>query len=183
MPEKPDQNMQRPDTQDQKTQRPDVQQSRIGFVVQGAVIAALYVVLTVVFAPISFGPMQVRIAEAMTIFPLFTRAAIPGLFLGCMLANLFGDAMILDVIFGSIATLIGAAGGYLLRRNRWLVPVPTVLANTVIIPFVLQRAYGIELPYWLLAVYIAVGEVIGCYFLGELFATVLLRYKKRIFRQ
>ena len=96
-------------------------------VAQGAIIAALYVVLTVIFAPISFGEMQVRISEALTILPMFTPAAIPGLFVGCVLGNLLGGAIPVDVIFGSLATLIGAVGGYLLRKNRWLVPLPTVL--------------------------------------------------------
>ena len=84
---------------------------------QGAVIAALYVALTLVFAPISFGAMQVRVSEALTILPLFTPAAIPGLFLGCVLANLLGGAVLLDVVFGSLAMLIGAVGGWLFRQS------------------------------------------------------------------
>ena len=86
-------------------------------ITQGAVIAALYVVLTLVFAPISFGPVQVRIAEALCILPMFTPAAIPGLFIGCLIANLIGGGIMLDVIFGSIATLIGAVFGYVLRKT------------------------------------------------------------------
>lgn len=150
---------------------------------QGAVIAALYVALTLVFAPISFGPMQLRVAEALTILPLFTSAAIPGLFVGCLLANLLGGAAVLDVVLGSIATLIGAAAGYMLRKNRWLVPIPAVVSNAVIVPFVLRTAYGVDVPYPLLMLYIAAGEVAGCYVLGELFATVLLQNKKHIFKQ
>ena len=144
---------------------------------QCAAIAALYVVLTVIFAPISFGEMQVRISEALTILPLFTPAAIPGLFVGCLLGNLLGGAIPLDVIFGSVATLIGAVGGYLLRKNRWLVPLPTVLANAVIVPFVLRYGYGVELPVLLMAAYVAVGEIVSCYGLGELLGTVLLRHQ------
>ena len=113
---------------------------------QGAIIAALSVALTLIFAPISFGEMQVRISEALTILPLFTPAAIPGLFLGCVLGNLLGGAIPLDVICGSLATLIGAAGGYLLRKNRWLVPLPTVLSNALIVPFVLRYGYGVPYP-------------------------------------
>ena len=143
---------------------------------QGAAIAALYVVLTLIFAPISFGEMQVRISEALTILPLFTPAAIPGLFVGCVLGNLLGGAIPLDVIFGSLATLIGAVGGYLLRKNRWLVPLPTVLSNTIIVPFVLRYGYGVELPIVLMMVYVAVGEIISCYGLGELLATVLQKH-------
>ena len=142
---------------------------------QSAAVAALYVVLTVIFAPISFGEMQVRISEALTILPLFTPAAVPGLFVGCLLGNILGGAVVWDVIFGSLATLLGAVGGYLLRRNRWLVPLPTVLSNTVIVPFVLRYAYGVTLPIPLLMVYIAVGEIISAYVLGELLGSVLLR--------
>ena len=144
---------------------------------QGAIIAALYVVLTLIFAPISFGAMQVRIAEALTILPLFTPAAIPGLFVGCLLANLIGGAVALDVVFGSIATLIGAVGGWLLRKNRWLVPIPEILANTIIVPLVLKYGYGVDLPLLLSALYIAVGEILGCGVMGELLATVLLKRK------
>ena len=148
-------------------------------VAQGAIIAALYVVLTVIFAPISFGEMQVRISEALTILPMFTPAAIPGLFIGCLLANILSPvgAIPMDVIFGSLATLIGAVGGYLLRKNRWLVPLPTVLSNAVIVPFVLRYGYGVTLPIPLMMVYVAVGEIISCYVLGELLCTVLLRHR------
>ena len=149
---------------------------------QGAAIAALYVVLTLVFAPISFGAMQIRISELLTILPLFTPAAVPGLFVGCLLANLLGGAVVLDVLFGSLATLIGAALGYVLRFNRWLVPIPAVVSNTVIVPLVLRYGYGVDIPLLLMALYVAAGEIIGCYVLGELFASILLRYKGRIFR-
>lgn len=147
---------------------------------QGAVIAAIYVVLTFLFAPISFGAMQVRIAEILTILPLFTPAAIPGLFIGCLLANILGGAIIWDVIFGSIATLIGAALGYVLRFNRWLVPIPAVISNSVIVPLVLRYGYGVDMPILLMVLYVAIGEIIGCYILGELLATVLLK-RKQIF--
>ena len=120
------------------------------FVSQGAIIAAMYVALTLIFAPISYGAVQVRIAEALTILPLFTPAAIPGLFIGCIIANGIGGGIILDVVFGSLATLIGAIGGYLLRKNRWLVPIPAIVSNSVIVPFVLKYGYGIDLPIWLM---------------------------------
>ena len=151
-------------------------------IAQGGVIAALYVVLTLIFAPISFGPFQVRIAEALTILPLFTPAAIYGLFIGCLLGNVIGGAVILDVVFGSIATLLGAIGGYLLRRNRWLVPIPAIVSNTVIIPFVLKYGYGVNIPIYLMALYLAVGEIISCYVLGEILAAALLK-RRDIFQQ
>ena len=149
---------------------------------QGAMIAALYVVLTMAFAPISFGPMQLRIAEALTILPLFTSAAVPGLFAGCILANILGGGVIWDIIFGSLATLIGAWLGYKLRENRWLVPLPAVVSNTLIIPFVLRYGYGVaDIPLPLMMVYIAAGEIAGCYILGELLGSLLLRYRGVIF--
>ncbi|MBR6236800.1 MAG: QueT transporter family protein [Firmicutes bacterium] len=152
-------------------------------IAHGAIIAAVYVVLCIIFQPISYGPIQFRIAEALTIMPLFTPAAIPGLFVGCILANIIGQGVIMDVIFGSLATLIGAVLGYLLRRNRWLVPIPAVVANALIIPFVLRYGYGItDIPIALEMVYILAGEVVGCYILGELLATILMPHKKRLFK-
>ena len=152
-------------------------------IAHGAIIAAVYVVLCIIFQPISYGPVQFRIAEALTIMPLFTPAAIPGLFVGCILANIIGQGVIMDVIFGSLATLIGAVLGYLLRRNRWLVPIPAVVANALIIPFVLRYGYGItDIPIALEMVYILAGEVVGCYILGELLATILMPHRKRLFK-
>lgn len=147
------------------------------FLSQGAIIAAMYVALTIIFAPISFGAVQVRIAEALTILPLFTPAAVPGLFIGCLIANGLGGGILLDVIFGSIATLIGAILGYLLRFNRWLVPIPAIVSNTVIVPMVLKYGYGIDMPIYLLMIYILIGEIIGCYLLGELLATGIMKRK------
>ena len=148
---------------------------------QGAIIAAMYVALTRVFAPISYGAIQLRIAEVLTILPMFTSSAIPGLFIGCLLANLLGGAVLLDVVFGSLATLIGAALGWMLRKNRWLVPIPAVLANALIIPFVLRYGYAVDMPLWLMMLTVGAGEVGGCYILGELLASVLLK-RRDIFR-
>ena len=148
---------------------------------EGALIAALYVVLTLVFAPISFGPVQLRIAEMLTILPLFTSAAVPGLFAGCFLGNIIGGAIIWDVIFGSLATLIGAALGYKLRFNRWLVPIPAIISNTVIIPFVLKFGYGVDIPIIFIMIYILAGEIAGCFVLGELFGGVLMVRRKDVF--
>ena len=151
-------------------------------ITQGAMIAAIYVALTLMFAPISFGPLQIRIAEMLSILPMFTAAAVPGLFVGCLLANMLGGAIIWDIIFGSLATLIGAWLGHLLRHNRWLVPVPAVAANTVIVPLVLKYGYGYtEIPLLLLMIYILIGEVLSCYVLGEIFGSVLIRRRRDIF--
>ena len=152
------------------------------FIAEGAMIAAIYVVLTLVFAPISYGPVQVRVAEALTILPLFTPAAIPGLFVGCVLANILGGGIIWDIIFGSLATLIGAVIGYRLRHNQWLVPIPAIVSNTAIVPFVLRYGYGVkDMPFMLLVLSIAVGEIAGCFILGEILASALRPHRKVLF--
>ena len=153
-----------------------------GFLVQGALIAALYVALTMMFAPISFGPVQFRISEALCILPFFTPAAIPGLFLGCLISNLLGTAVIMDVICGSLATLIGAVGSYWLRQHKYLVCLPPILANTLIIPWVLRYAYGSTdlVPFMMLTV--GIGEVLAIGVLGNGLLALLERYKYVIFR-
>lgn len=147
-----------------------------------AVIAAVYVVLTMVFAPIGFGPIQFRISEALTVLPFFTPAAIPGLFLGCLIANLLGSAVVLDVVFGSLATLIGAIGSYLLRRHKYLVCLPPILANTIMVPWILRYGYGLPdwIPYMMLTV--GIGEIIAIGGLGNMLLLTLERYQGRIFR-
>ena len=154
-----------------------------GFLVQGALIAALYVALTMMFAPISFGPVQFRISEALCILPFFTPAAIPGLFLGCLISNLLGTAVIMDVICGSLATLIGAVGSYWVRQHKYLVCLPPILANTLIIPWVLRYAYGSTdlVPFMMLTV--GIGEVLAIGVLGNGLLALLERYKYVIFRQ
>ena len=153
----------------------------LSFMTQAAMIAAIYVVLTIVFAPSSFGEVQVRIAEALTILPVFTPAAIPGLFIGCLLANFLGGAAALDVIFGSIATLIGAVGSYLLRKNRYLVSVPPILANMIIVPWVLRFAYGSEDMIWFSTITVGIGEILAIGILGQILLSVLIRYQHVIF--
>lgn len=151
------------------------------FITMSAAIAAIYVVLTIVFAPISFLAVQVRIAEALTALPMFSLAAIPGLFIGCLFGNLLGGAVVWDIVFGSIATLIGAVGSYLLRKNRWLVPIPPIVSNSLIVPFVLKYAYGMDLPIPVLILDILTGELLGCYILGELLISIIEKTKTKLF--
>ena len=139
----------------------------IAFLTQAAMIAAIYVALTYVFAPFSFGEVQVRIAEALTILPLFTPAAIPGLFAGCLIGNILGGAVLPDIVCGSAATLIGAFFTYRLReRTPFLAPVPPILANAIIVPFVLRFGYGVLLPIPFMMLTVGIGEVISCGVLG-----------------
>lgn len=151
------------------------------FLVQAAAIAAIYVVLTLIFAPLSFGEVQIRFSEALTILPFFTPAAIPGLFVGCIAANFLGGAIPLDIIFGSIATLLGAYFSYKLRNNRFLVPLPPIVANTVIVPYVLRFGYGVNLPIPFMMLTVGAGEVISCYVLGMILLGALSKYGKSIF--
>lgn len=153
------------------------------FMVYGAAIAAIYVVLTMMFAPIAFGPVQFRISEALCILPFFTPAAIPGLFLGCLLSNLLCGAATLDVIFGSLATLVGAAGSYALRRHKWAVCVPPILANAVVIPWVLRYAYGSPDLIPVAMVTVGIGEILAIGVLGNLLLAALSRYRYVIFRK
>lgn len=155
---------------------------KVQFITQGAVIAAIYVVLVLIFDTFSFGPIQFRIAEMLTIMPYFTPAAIPGLFVGCLIANIIGGGLIWDIVFGSIATLIGAIGSYLVRKNKWLVPLPPIIANMVIVPFVLKYAYGYDglLVYFMFTV--GLSEIIVCGIIGMALLTVMAKNREHIFK-
>ncbi len=153
------------------------------FMTQAAMIAAVYVVLTVVFAPIAFGQVQIRIAEALTILPLFTPAAIPGLFIGCLIGNIIGGAVLPDIIFGSLATLIAAVFTYMLRnQSKYLAPLPPIIANIIVVPLVLRYAYGVLLPIPFMMLTVGIGEVVSCGVLGIIVYTALQRYQYKIFK-
>lgn len=136
----------------------------------GGVIAALYVVLTMVAAAfgLASGAIQVRLSEALTILPVLTPAAVPGLTVGCVLANIVTGCLPWDVVFGSLATLIGAVGTRLLRKNPYIAWIPPVVSNMVIVPIVLQKVYGVEDAWWYLMLTVGAGEVISCGILGLL---------------
>lgn len=160
---------------------------RLLFLVQAAMIAALYTALTLIFAPISFSSIQVRISEALTILPAFTPAAVPGLFVGCLIGNILGGAALPDIIFGSFATLAGAAGTYLLFKNHadrpsFLAPIPTIAANTIIVPFILKYAYGVALPIPIMMLTVAIGEVISSGVLGMVLYFALRKHAGVIFK-
>lgn len=150
--------------------------------VQAAMIAAIYVVLT--FLANAFGlanyAIQVRFSEALTILPYFTPTAIPGLVIGCLLSNILTGCALPDIIFGTLATLIGAVLTYKLRKFKWLAPIPPIIANAVVVPFVLLYAYGIK-PLWLSFITVTIGEVISCGVLGMLLLFTLEKYRGRLF--
>ena len=151
-------------------------------IVQAAMIAALYVVLT--FIANAFGlanyAVQVRFSEALTILPYFTPAAIPGLFIGCLLSNILTGCAVPDIVFGSFATLLAAILTYKLRKFKWMAPVPPIAANAVIVPFVLLYAYGVG-PLWLSFITVTIGEIISCGILGMALLSILDKYKGKLF--
>ena len=145
------------------------------FVTQAGAVAALYVVLTMISTAmgLSSGEIQVRFSEALCILPIFMPAAIPGLFIGCIISNTLSGAVIWDIIFGSLATLIGALGTRALAGYRYLAVLPPILANTIIVPFVLAYAYGVETAIPLMMLTVGAGEVISVGILGELLYTAI----------
>lgn len=154
---------------------------KVKYVTQAAIIAALYVVLVFALQPLAFGVGQIRVAEALTVLPMFTPAAIPGLGIGCLIANLIGGAHILDVIFGSLTTLLAAFLSYGLRKNRWLVPVPPVILNAFIIPIFLRYLYGVPDAYYLMVFLVGAGQFVACYILGSLLATTINPFRRNLF--
>lgn len=153
-------------------------------IVSGAAIAAVYVVLTVLAASVNLasGAIQVRFSEALTVLPFFTPAAVPGLAVGCLLSNILTGCALPDIIFGTLATLLGALGTRMLKGHRFLCTLPPVIANTLIVPFVLTYAYHIPggIPYLMLTV--GIGEVIACMILGQILLTALMPVAAGIFR-
>lgn len=152
------------------------------FMAQAAMIAALYVVVTLLGASFAYGQVQVRLSEALTILPVFTPAAIPGVFLGCLISNTLGGCILPDIILGSLATLIGAVFTWKLRsRSKYLAPLPPIIANVLVVPFVLKYGYMMPFPIPLMMLTVGIGEIISCGILGLLLHTVLNRYKGLLF--
>lgn len=162
--------------------------SKTLFMTRAAVIAALYVVLTLVSALFGLDSkaIQVRFSEALCVLPVFTSAAVPGVTVGCFIYNLFFGISPLDTVFGTLATLIGALGTYYVgffKKNYFLSGIPTVISNTVIIPLVIVFAFNggnlAALPFTALTVMI--GEIISCSILGAILLISLKKYKTVLF--
>lgn len=150
---------------------------------ESALIAAVYVALVLLFKPISFGAIQFRIAEALCVLPFFSLSAVPGLAIGCLLGNFFSGAAMPDVIFGTFATLLAAILSYKLRTvSKWLVCLPPILANAIIVPFVLQYAYGVTDGYFFLFATVGIGEILAVGVLGNVLLLALEGKKEFIFR-
>ncbi|HWR18520.1 MAG TPA: QueT transporter family protein [Clostridia bacterium] len=153
-------------------------------IVRGALIGALYVLLTLVVQPISSGLMQLRVSEALSVLPYFTPAAVPGLFIGCFVANLIMGSPIWDVVFGSLATLLAAAATYGIKKaglSKWLAPLPAVLINAVIVGYILTYVYEVGVPFEISALYVGAGQAISCYLLGMPLLFGLKKFGKKLF--
>lgn len=156
------------------------QRSAGTFLAQGGMVAALYVALTLVSSAMGLasGQIQLRLSEALTVLPCFFPAAVPGLFVGCLLANLLTGCVLWDVAVGSLATLLGALGTRLLRKNRWLAVLPPIVSNILLVPPVLVWAYGVEESIPLLMLTVGLGEVLSCGVLGELMYSALDKHRE-----
>ena len=156
---------------------------------QAALIAAVYTVLSLAFLPISFGPVQCRISEMLTVLPAFLPAAIPGVAIGCLITNILGGAILPDIIFGTLATLIGAVLTRLLTRGllnnsqsgaslrfRLAAVLPPIISNTIIVPLVLKFAYMYDDALYFMAFTVCLGEIIGIGVIGNILITVLSRH-------
>ena len=152
------------------------------FITQAAAIAAIYTVLVMVFNFSSFGPVQFRVAEALTVLPYFIPAAIPGLAIGCFLSNLLNSADVLDIIFGSLATLIAAVLSYQLRRFKLLVPVPPIVVNALVVPFILKYAYFEADSIPAMMVSVGVGQLLAAGVIGLVLLFSLDKVKHVIFK-
>ncbi len=156
---------------------------KVLFINQAAIIAAIYIVLLMLLQPISVFAIQFRISEALTILPYFTPAAIPGLFAGCFLGNFLIGCPPLDFVFGSLTTLVAAILSYGLRKYKFLVPIPPIVLNALVVPFILLKVYGIEEAIPFMMATVGAGQVLACGVLGLTLLFALNRHRRAIFGQ
>ena len=153
--------------------------AKVRYLCLAAIIAALYVALSLVSGALGLasGAIQVRISEALCVLPFFTSAAIPGVTIGCLIFNIISSGNILDIIFGTLASLIGVIGARMLRKWKWSITLPTIAANTIIIPFVLKYGFMLEESIWFFAATLFIGEFIAAGILGT---ALLFSLQKRV---
>ena len=156
----------------------------VRFLCEAALIAAIYVILTYFCAAVgmSSGAIQLRFSEALCIFGLFTPAALPGVALGCFMANLLTGCALWDIVFGSLASLIGMVGVIALKKFPYLAPVPYALANMIIVPFVVKLVYGAPEALPLIFLTVGIGEIISVFGFGIPIYLVLKKHRNVIFK-
>ena len=157
--------------------------SKALFVAHASIIAALYVVLTLIANALGLAnyAIQIRFSEALTILPYFTPAAIPGLFVGCILSNTLTGCLPLDIIGGSIATLLGAICTYKLRKWKYLSPLPPIIFNMLIVPPILSFVYQFEGTLYYFTLTVGIGEILSCGVLGTFLLLFLEKYRAILF--
>ena len=133
------------------------------YIATAAVIAAIYSVLTLALSPISYNVMQIRLSEGLVVLALYTPAAVPGLCVGCFIANILGPAGITDAVFGSLATLLGCLGIRAFRSRPWIALMANVISNAVIVGLELRYVFALEMNPLLCMGWIAIGELISVY--------------------
>ncbi len=152
-------------------------------IARSALIGALYALLTLLSIPLGEG-VQLRFSEALCVLPFFAAEAVPGLFAGCLIANLVTGAIPLDVLFGSLATLLAAYCTYLMKKrgcNAWLAPLPAVLVNALVVGLLLYYAYGVPLPLWMCMGGVFIGQALSCYGIGMPLYYALEKFGKGLF--
>ena len=151
-------------------------------IAMAGIIAALYVGLGFLVLNLASGVIQIRFAEVLTVMPVFTAAGIPGVTIGCFLFNLLSGLAVGDVIFGTLATLIGAVGTRLLRKKSpYLAVLPPIIANMLIVPFVLRYCYGAEDAIWFMIITVGAGEIVTAGILALLLRRLLERNRRHLF--
>lgn len=155
--------------------------NKVKNLVLSSLIAALYASITILLAPISFGQLQIRVSEAMTILPFLSSFSIPGLFIGCIIANLVGGYGIIDIVFGSLATLIAGILTYYIGKSnikfkRLLAPLPPVLINAIVVAGILK--YTLNLPFFISMVWVGLGEALSCYVFGLMVLSFIEKNEK-----
>jgi uncharacterized membrane protein len=156
----------------------------VRFLCEAALIAAIYVILTYFCAAVgmSSGAIQLRFSEALCILAIFTPSAVPGVALGCFMANLLTGCALWDIVFGSLASLIGMIGVRALKKYPYLAPVPYALANMVIVPFVIKLVYGAPEALPLIFLTVGIGEIVSVFGFGIPLYLVLKKHKNVIFK-
>ena len=150
---------------------------------RAALIASLYAALTLLLQPISYGQIQLRVSEALTLLPVLLPESIPALAVGCLIANVLGGCTLLDIVFGTLATLLAAVCTRLARKNTWLAAAMPVLFNGIIVGSVVHAAYSPSIPLFLCMLSVAAGEAVVCFLLGPMVVRMLERLPAQLIRE
>ncbi|MCR5144042.1 MAG: QueT transporter family protein [Lachnospiraceae bacterium] len=154
------------------------------FITQAAMIAAIYVVMTYFINAFNLanGAIQIRLSEALCILPIFTPAAVPGLVIGCFISNTITSGVVADMIFGTLATLIGAVGTRMLKNTKFAFTLPPVISNMIIVPLILKYAYNMGDAWWFMAITVGIGEAVSVCVVGMFLKKILWKNRSQIFK-